>query len=139
MLLRALIFVVAATMPTSSGSQSGPKAFVCDFSLVATAEFFSGWIAKNSRERLNLTFASIDPDKSRAQMIGNAGATEVLLQYGDKSFSFLEVTAAGNRTLTTIFFGAKHDDAFAAVHSRHMGIGSSAVVSQYRGSCTSRF
>jgi hypothetical protein len=90
----------------------------------------SGWEA----EAFGFTIAAVNVAKRTAQIIGNAGASDLIALAGSDSLNFLEQTAAGNLALTTIFSGDK-DAAFLAVTSRHMNGFGAAIVSQKFGSC----
>ena len=64
------------------GSISGalatePRAFVCKFSHGTTGKYEATWMAKSTSDTLDFTFASLDPQKGRAEFIGNVGAVSV--------------------------------------------------------------
>jgi hypothetical protein len=134
-ILLGLLVVALATGSAAHGAP--PKAFVCNF-----VESYFGEIDNErlvtgkATDSMQLTFAGIDIKRKAAQLIGNAGASDVTLLRGDNSFHFVESTATGNMAITTVFHPTKGGKIFA-VHSRHMNL-SGPIVSQYYGWCDAR-
>ena len=84
---------------------------------------------KVGKEGLSLTFIA-DMDKWKAYLIGNVGASEVMMQYNtDIGISFIEVTKSGNVMTTTI------DRNMRSAHSRHYILFSDFFPSQHYGRC----
>jgi len=81
-------------------------------------------------------FDSIDPKGGKARLIGNQGATDVLVLPSSSGLTFVEATSAGNFSFTTVY--ASHCGAagiFSAVMSRHMNLLGEPLSSQYHGTC----
>ena len=82
------------------GSISGalatePRAFVCKFSHGTTGKYEATWTAKSTSDTLDFTFASLDPQKGRAEFIGNVGAVSVRYWKGAWTWNFVEITEVG--------------------------------------------
>lgn len=107
---------------TSAQAQSMPKAFACEFANGYFSSFERTWSTKSDPSRLSMTFASIDIQNSKAQMIGNAGASDVYLMAGENVLNFLEITPVGNQILTSVFYKNQSGKDFPAVHSRHIAL-----------------
>lgn len=97
-------------------------------------------LTTGSGEEFTLRFILIDLEAGTAQFVGNAGDTQVhaikggLLGLGDAAISFIEVTPVGFLNVTTVF-AANRPGKFKAVHSRHIHVIESPVVSQRYGYC----
>jgi hypothetical protein len=106
------------------------------------ADWMSGKL-KNSvgkEEDFVLHFDSVDPQRGKARLIGNEGATDVVVIPSASGLNFLEETPSGNINLTTIFQSAeKNSTDFIAVTSRHLlfpGLaGLYPFPSQHHGTC----
>lgn len=122
----------------SSAAADIPKALVCSFTGSGFSSLEDGsFQTKRTGDQLSITYASINPTGGTAQVIGNAGAADVLLMAEKSSLHFLERTGSGNLTLTTVYL-AGSSQRFRAVHSRHVGTGERPLVSQYLGNCDAR-
>ena len=129
-----VLFVVLGT--AAFGAE--PKAFICKFTQGAAAKYDEAeWSVKVLSERMDFTFAGLSPQQGKAQMIGNAGASDVRFWKGAWTWNFVEVTDSGNVMTTTIFDASNGKD-YAAVHSRHTSISGEPFPSQYRGICAAR-
>jgi hypothetical protein len=114
----------------------------CSFSLVMQADWESGKL-KNSvdkEEDIVLHFDSINPKRGKARLIGNEGATDVVVIPSASGLNFLEETPSGNINFTAIFQSAeKNSTDFIAVTSRHLlfpGLaGLYPFPSQHHGTC----
>jgi hypothetical protein len=118
-----------------------PAAFVCEFATGFFSAPESGrFVTSETHDTLRLTFASIDPKRGTAQMIGNAGAADVMLVVGLNAVHFVEITGAGNVTLTTVDDTTTHPNGrFFAAHSRHIASLTELLVSQDFGSCEGKW
>jgi hypothetical protein len=115
-----------------------PKAFVCKFTQGASARYDEAeWSVKVLNEKLDLTFAGLNPQQGKAQLIGNAGASDLRFWKGAWTWNFVEVTDTGNVMTTTVFDTSNGKD-FPAVHSRHTSVVGEPLSSQYRGICSAR-
>lgn len=134
--IASLGFVLAAM---SEANAQAPKALVCDFTAQHVGALEPGYTRQKPTDKLSFTFAALDALKSSAQIIGNAGAAQVIYLDRFPRIQFIEITDAGNIAVTSVF-AFSTDQPLPAVHSRHMSFGGkSAVVSQYVGTCTPRF
>jgi hypothetical protein len=147
-MMRHLIFVtVGASMllagcgraPVNSGTEAPIPplvALTCHFK-----DVYSGAISPvpeklGSGGRLDFTFAALNPEAQTAQMIGNAGVSDVTYWRPDGQLQFLEHTISGNITMTSVFAPATPSGPMPAVHSRHIWLGpNNVIVSQMTGTC----
>jgi len=115
-----------------------PKAFVCKFTQGAAARYDEAeWSVKMLNEKLDLTFAGLNSQQGKAQLIGNAGASDVRFWKGAWTWNFVEVTDVGNVMTTTVFEASGGKD-YPAVHSRHTSVAGEPFPSQYRGTCSAK-
>ena len=114
-----------------------PKAFVCQFTQGISATYEASWAPRTLNEKMDLTFAGLDPQQGRAQMIGNAGASDVRFWMGAWTWNFVEITDVGN-VMTTTVFDSKDGKSYPAVHSRHTSVAGEPFPSQYRGICSAK-
>jgi hypothetical protein len=138
---RILIALTAVVISSHSvaGAETGlPKALACSFSggVFSTLE---GREFKRTHTDGNLVFtiAAINERTSSAQIVGNAGASDMFLVLGRETASFIEPTPIGNINLTTIYLRAERNR-YRAVHSRHVGTAIDPMVSQYLGWCEAK-
>jgi hypothetical protein len=85
-----------------------------------------------------LTFADLDANTQSAQMIGNVGASRVTMFATGTTWSFVEVTDAGNINTTQVFLWDEPEadrGVYRAIHSRHSSIMGVIVASQHYGHC----
>jgi hypothetical protein len=132
-LFGALYLVICCSSEVMA--QSFPRALVCSFSTVFISQFEGDWTTKSQQEKFDLTIAAIDVKNSTAQLLGSQGASDIAAFAGLDILNFLEITGVGNQTLTTVFLGKRRNDAHPAIHSRHMSILGTPVVSHFRGYC----
>jgi hypothetical protein len=115
-----------------------PKAFVCKFTQGVSARYDeTEWSVKVLNEKLDLTFAGLNPQQGKAQLIGNSGASDLRFWKGAWTWNFVEVTDTGNVMTTTVFDASNGKD-FPAVHSRHTSVVGEPLPSQYRGICAAK-
>ena len=133
----------AVSMPIPLSSVS---ALTCHMTRKHSANIGKGYISNGGSEKMDLTFASIDQKNNTAQQIGNLGAEAVPVVISQDQMVFPEVTGGRNMNLTSVFFYRDmsgpsdgivkiHDKRAFAVHSRHVLIMDTAVVSQWVGFC----
>jgi hypothetical protein len=141
-----VLIALAAVLPSSALAQANDdvfgdlisaKSLKCTFAPGTVAEWKGGEFALSKDQWKGDThFDSIDLKQSRARLIGNATATDVLVLPTAQGLSFLEATDSGNVILTTVF-AARCGPAgsFCAVMSRHVNLVGEVFPSQYYGSC----
>jgi hypothetical protein len=111
-----------------------------------SARIGKGYKSNPGSEKMDLTFASIDQKNGKAQLIANVGTATVPVTISQDQMVFPEVTGGGNMNTTSVFFYRDmsgpsdgivkiHDKRAFAVHSRHVLIMDTAVVSQWVGFC----
>ncbi|MBU2044854.1 MAG: hypothetical protein KJ619_06495 [Candidatus Omnitrophica bacterium] len=91
-----------------------------------------------SEESSYITFGSIDIKNGKAKLIANVGSADVTVLATASGLSFIEETASGNLSFTTIFPAQeKNTEKFLFVQSRHIyGLfGATPIPQQYYGTC----
>lgn len=93
-------------------------------------------VVKRAKFDAVLQFDSVDTKNRKARLIGNQGASDVIVQLTQRGLTFVEETGSGNLSITTVFPDyAKGTRDFVVVHSRHIdGVGSPSP-SQYHCTC----
>jgi hypothetical protein len=87
------VTVVAATalfaILGTAAFATEPRAFVCKFTQGASARYDEAeWSVKVLNEKLDLTFAGLNPQQGKAQLIDNAGASELRYWKGGLDLEF---------------------------------------------------
>ena len=131
--LWAAIYSVAVA--SSALAQGQPNAFKCSFEIGYFTVFEGNVFKSEPHEGMAFVIASINVDAGTAQIVGNAGASDLVLLPGGANMNFIEQTPSGNLNLTTVYNGALSDGRFLAVHSRHVGTGTDPWLSQLYGLC----
>lgn len=146
--MRHLIYVAIGAVLFASGCSKAPPnsgveapiqpmvALTCHFKGVYTAAISPVPEKLKGGDSLDFTFTSLNREAQTAQMIGNAGASDVTYWRPEGQMQFLEHTGSGNLTMTSVFASATPGGSMPAVHSRHIWVGpNNVIVSQMTGSC----
>ncbi len=94
-------------------------------------------VEKDDFKGASVVYDSIDLTTGKARMIGEIGATDVLVFATGSGLTFIEYTNSGNIHITTVF--ARYVDGttdFVVVTSRHLLLLDTPLPSQYHGTCT---
>lgn len=136
-----LLVALSSLVPTALSARGEVKAFTCEFSRSATTNYEAGeFRTEIDNGDMRFTVAAIDLNKNSAQMIGNAGAAELIVVSGRQRLNFIEVVeGSGTTNLLTVFSVGNSDDTLPAVYSRHVMILDSILVSQWFGDCVAKF
>ena len=143
--LSIIIFMVFFTQdlrsPAESSSPSAklPKALHCMFDQGSFNVFENGKFASEPGGKMQFVIAAIDAKAGTAQMIGNAGAENLIMLRGKGNMNFVEQTGVGNINLTSVYTKVAPSGGFVAVHSRHVGTGDDPMISQYYGVCEGKW
>jgi hypothetical protein len=139
--------VAAGAMALSSGAHADappfPGALRCEFEshTSAVAEKPDKSIRATVRAEPGidpLIYTAFDAANGSAQLICNIGASRVTLIATGITWSFVEVTDAGNINVTQAFLFEEPDAQFGlyrAIHSRHSSFAGAIVASQHYGHC----
>jgi len=113
------------------------KCLKCKFKEGVTANWQPMGVEKKSGQwQGDTVFDSIDLKKGKARIIGNQGASDVIVTTTPSGITFIETTGFGNMVFTTVFPLCKPGtNEFYAVMSRHMNLTEEALPSQYYGTC----
>ena len=143
---RAVVLIGALMLRCGASSADAPQlpsALRCDFDSYASA------VAEQPDRNIKavvrsepgidpLIYAAIDPNSRTAQLIGNIGAAKVTMIATATTWSFVEVTDAGNITVTQVFVWDEPGAAsgvYRAIHSRQSSIMGAIAASQHYGHC----
>lgn len=113
------------------------KSLKCTFEAYSIADWKGGEMkVANGREKLSFIFDSINHKEGTARGMSNLQAVDERVIPTALGFTFIEQTAIGNITITTVFGSyRKETEEFSAVHSRHMDMPGGPLPSQYYGTC----
>lgn len=114
--------------------------FRCSFGPGASANWDSGSVSvlrgNFGSPNVSVTFDAIDLVAGTGRLIGNAGASDIVVLASGAGLTLIESTDTGNYVFTTIFADkAKASGEFIAVMSRHMSFDGRPFPSQYHGTC----
>jgi hypothetical protein len=120
-----------------------PETMKCIYEFSISAKYKEGQWKTKKGEGFSFVYKNIDTQNRSARLVGNAGSADVDVVATTKAITFVELTPAGNYSLTSIFLPYKlqdSDSTFLSVHSRHMNFSSSPfpldpMPSQYYGKC----
>jgi hypothetical protein len=99
--IRLMLAPLAIATSSANAETSGlPKALVCSFSRGSFSTVEGLGFKTTSAGSLEFTIAAINEKLSSAQIVGNVGASELLLVAGHETASFIEITPIGNVNLT---------------------------------------
>jgi len=113
------------------------KCLKCSFKEgVSTSWHDKGVKVESDQLKGDTIFDSIDINQGKARIVGNQGASDVILIGSPAGITFIESTGFGNMAFTTVFpFYKPGTNEFCAVMSRHMNLMTEALPSQYYGTC----
>jgi hypothetical protein len=126
-------------------TESSPM--MLDFVVIGTERLVKEWLAKAKKNGDRNEIEKVQALVERAKLTGYGGwvegadgfETAVLVIAGDDTLSFVETTTAGNVVTTTLLMKQRTvDGKVPAVHSRHIGMMGTGLVSQYTGGCIRR-
>ena len=104
----------SAAAPTEPADKAAPyeiglkrllatRSLKCEFTTSATAKWDSGSpVSEAGPDRLALVFDAIDIKKGEARLIGNQGATDVIVAATPAGLTFIERTDGGNFMMTSV-------------------------------------
>ena len=115
----------------------GAKCLKCSFKEgVSTSWYAKGVKIESDQWKGDTIFDSIDIKQGKARIVGNEGASDIILIGSPSGITFIENTGIGNMVFTTVFpLYRPGTDQFCAVMSRHMNLITEALPSQYYGTC----
>ena len=96
------------------------------------------WGGVEQGNSITLTYTNIDLEKQTARLAQSPGAGEIRVLRAPGAITFLETTAAGGVSATTVLTGTSDfpDRSLNAVHSRHVVTSDGElIVAQYVGFC----
>jgi hypothetical protein len=119
------------------------KSFKCNYYYVAIGEIKNNKykIDTSKEDKMGFSYVNIDLINGSAQMVGNGGTANVTAISAQPSgVHFVEMTSAGNLTMTTIYpqeigYNSLGQKLFSSSHSRHMAMINNSLPQQYYGQC----
>ena len=113
------------------------KCLKCSFKEgVSTSWHAKGVKIESDQWKGDTIFDSIDTKNGKARIVGNRGASDVILIGSPSGITFIETSDIGNMVFTTVFpLYRPGTDQFCAVMSRHMNLITESLPSQYYGTC----
>ncbi len=123
--------MMAATAPVASAQ----NALTCTFSAGVVQTFENGGFKEEKVNQLTLAVGDINLERQTAALITSQGRGELKIVRAIGANHFLEVVAEGFLNMTTIYDPVDNSGVRPAVHSRHLGLLGTPVVSQYYGTC----
>ena len=120
----------------SALAQTKTTTLKCSFSGGVFTDFDTGRPRTKASQFPDLIFDQIQSNSDRARLIGNAGATDVLVVRGVETTNFIETTTSGNLNTTAVYRIEKSGSSAGVpvVHSRHVA-SDGLIPSQYWGIC----
>jgi hypothetical protein len=93
--------------------------------------------------RLSVRFTSIKADEGTAEVVDDAGPSDIVARLAQGTLHFIQIFQAGALYVTTVFPKETHDSKLLAVHTRHEYTdvslpGFTSRPEQYYGECEPR-
>ena len=132
MRLVGLCFGALALMSISAQAANG---FSCVFPSGKVHTFENDVFQEDSASKLAFEIGDIKLDRQTASLVTPQGKGDLKIVRAIGANHYLEVITEGFLNITTIYGAAASNGSFPAVHSRHIGLLGTPVVSQYRGTC----
>ena len=108
----------------------------CTLRTVHSGVLNPNYYRDRGNDSLTFTYRQLDPDAETARVGGNNGIEVVDYLRTEEQMQFIETTATGNLTVTTVFAPPEMGEAMPAVHSRHVAVSPANVsISQFAGEC----
>jgi len=130
------LFCGALALMTVSAQAAG--GFNCVFPSGKVHTFENDVFQEDNASKLSFEIGDIQLDRQTASLVTPQGKGGLKIVRAIGANHFLEVITEGFLNITTIYGAAASDGSFPAVHSRHIGLLGTPVVSQYHGTCKSK-
>ena len=109
--------------------------YSCVFPSGKVYTFENDVFQEDNASKLSFKIGDIKLDRQTASLITESGKGGLKIVRAIGANHFLEVITEGFLNITTIYGAPASDGSFPAVHSRHIGLLGTPVVSQYHGTC----
>ena len=137
---RALNLVAALLsslgLPALAQDTALPKQLDCTFANGTVWALAKGAFAAKPTGPFTFMIGDIDLDTGVAMLKAREGTSVLKIVRAIGAHHFIEVSVEGFLNLTTVYEPAPGTKAYAAAHSRHLGLVGEPIISQYVGSCT---
>src|SRR5438132_6530883 len=125
-LVAVFLFVAGSGIVTGQSSVgerlARAKSMKCVFAAMATGDWAKGKgdvHGEIKRSNLSISFDTIDADEGTARVIGNFGASDIIVRLSAGTLHFVQSFREGPLYATTIFPYETVDGKLKAVHTRH--------------------
>lgn len=109
----------------------------CTLHAVHTGVLNPTYYGERATGSMTLVFRDLDPEAHMATIVGNNSSVPVEFRAAPTQMQFIETTAMGSLTATTVFSPPMAGKPMPAVHSRHIMVAPANVsISQFAGECT---
>ena len=138
--MRVLLVTIVLMTPVTAFAQVASlvntRSWRCDFPTAAVTD----WLEERAEpevitQNFTITIDNVDAANGTARIIGDTGASDLIVVSGAGVLHFLEGTGSGNMNVTTIFNASTPASQLKAVHSRHVLILGDPLPSQAYGYC----
>ncbi len=130
-----LIGVCCCALLLTMGHVHAATGYSCVFPSGKVHTFENDVFQEDSASKLSFKIGDIKLDRQTASLITENGKGGLKIVRAIGANHFLEVITEGFLNITTIYGSPASDGSFPAVHSRHIGLLGTPVVSQYHGTC----
>ena len=143
MLLRLAAAVVIPILAELSMAQTpddralySARSLKCQFPVYASTKWEKDEPTPQvKKQEFGFHIDGIDLQQGKARIIGNFGATDLIVKRGVHVVHFIEITPLGNMNITSVFAATSKTHRFKAVHSRHLYMSGGPLPSQNYGYC----
>ena len=118
-----------------TASALAAEGYSCVFPSGKVHTFENDVFQEDNASQLAFKIGNIQLERQTATLITANGQGGLKIVRAIGANHFLEVITEGFLNITTIYGAAASDGSFPAVHSRHIGLLGTPVVSQYHGTC----
>ena len=131
----ALLMLALLAVGGLSPAAMAADKLICTFTAGVVQTFEKGTFKQEKVAQLVFSVGEIDLERQTAALVTEQGKGELKIVRAIGANHFLEVVTEGFLNMTTIYEAAKPGEPRPAVHSRHLGLLGTPVVSQYYGTC----
>ena len=132
--LAALVAAIAMAF-SPAVAETSAKGLVCSFPSGIVKTFENGAFKTKAAEPFSFRIGDINLNAQTASLLTPKGKGDLKIVRAIGANHFLEVITEGFLNITTIYDPNTPGGPIAAVHSRHIGVLGTPVVSQYHGTC----
>ncbi len=133
-----LVGLCCGALVLMSVAVKAADSYSCVFPSGKVHTFENDVFQEDNASKLSFEIGDVKLDRQTAALITPQGKGDLKIVRAIGANHFLEVITEGFLNITTIYGAAASDGSFPAVHSRHIGLLGTPVVSQYHGTCKAK-